>query len=159
CPTGALARIKPREYFQEVGQIEGLLLVDGSHAYGRNIHKSDPPKRLIHALGILLTVLMTGAAIWGIKQFGFGERIFSFLNMRWITGIVGLLGIAAVMTYPARRQVYTRRKGALRYWLLFHAYAGIIAGILILLHGGNRSGGALTTALMITYDLVIFTGI
>ena len=159
CPTGALARVRPREYFTEIGKIEGLLLVDKTHAYGRNIHKSDGPKRLIHILGILLTVAATGAAIVGLQKYGLGERIISFLNMRWITGIVGLAGIAVVMTYPARRQVYTRRAGPLRYWLLVHAYAGIIAGILILLHGGTHSGGALTTALMISWDLVIFTGI
>jgi len=159
CPTGALVRVKPREYFREIGQIRGLLLVDKSRAYGRNIHRSDPPKRLIHTAGILLTVLVTAAAIVGLQRYGLGERIFSFLNMRWITGIVGLLGIAAVMTYPARRQIYTKRAGPLRYWMLAHAYAGIIAGILILLHGGTRSGGALTTALMISWDLVIFTGI
>lgn len=159
CPTGALARIKPREYFAEIGKIEGLLLVDKAHAYGRNIHKSDGPKRLIHILGILLTVIFTGATIYGLQKYGLGDRIVSFLNMRWITGIVGLAGIALVMTYPARRQVYTRRAGPLRYWLLVHAYAGIIAGILILLHGGIHSGGALTTALMISWDLVIFTGI
>src|SRR4030095_6276798 len=58
-----------------------------------------------------------------------------------------------------RRQIYTKRRGPLRYWLLAHAYIGIIAGMLILLHGGTHSGGALTTALMISYDLVIFTGI
>lgn len=159
CPTGALARVKPREYFTEIGQIQGLLLVDKTHAYGRNIHKSDGPKRLIHMAGILLTVAATAATIFGLQRYGLGERIVSFLNMRWITGIVGLAGIAAVMTYPARRQVYTKRAGALRYWMLAHAYVGIIAGVLILLHGGTRSGGALTTALMISYDLVIFTGI
>ena len=159
CPTGALARVKPREYFTEIGKIEGLLLVDKTHAYGRNIHKSDGPKRLLHILGILLTVVLTGATIFGLQKYGLGERIVSFLNMRWITGIVGLAGIALVMTYPARRQVYTRRAGPLRYWLLVHAYAGVIAGILILLHGGIHSGGALTTALMISWDLVIFTGI
>jgi Fe-S-cluster-containing dehydrogenase component/CRP-like cAMP-binding protein len=159
CPTGALARVRPREYFTEIGKIEGLLLVDKTHAYGRNIHKSDGPKRLIHILGILLTVVFTAAAIFGLQKYGLGERIVSFLNMRWLTGIVGLAGIALVMTYPARRQVYTRRAGPLRYWLLVHAYAGIIAGILILLHGGTHSGGALTTLLMISWDLVIFTGI
>jgi len=63
------------------------------------------------------------------------------------------------MTYPVRRQIYTKRAGPLRYWMLSHAYIGIIAGVLILLHGGTHSGGALTTALMISYDLVIFTGI
>jgi Fe-S-cluster-containing dehydrogenase component/CRP-like cAMP-binding protein len=159
CPTGALARINPREYFTEVGRIEGLLLVDKSHALGRNIHKADWPKRAIHLLGVLLTVAATAATVLGLQRYGFGERIYGFLNMRWVTGIVGLAGIAAVMTYPARRQVYTRRRGPLRYWMLAHAYLGVIAGVLILFHGGNRSGGALTTALMITYDLVIFTGI
>jgi hypothetical protein len=159
CPTGALARINPREYFTEIGKIEGLLLVDKSHAVGRNIHKSDWPKRAIHLLGIALTVIATAATIIGLQRYGLGERIYSFLNMRWITGIVGLIGIAAVMTYPARRQVYKRRAGPLRYWMLAHAYLGVIAGILILFHGGTRSGGALTTLLMISYDLVIFTGI
>lgn len=159
CPTGALARVKPREYFTEIGQIQGLLLIDKTHAYGRNIHKSDPPKRLIHSAGILLTLLATAATIYGLQRYGLGERIFSFLNMRWITGIAGLFGIAAVMTYPVRRQIYTKRAGPLRYWMLTHAYIGVIAGMLILLHGGTHSGGALTTALMISYDLVIFTGI
>ncbi|HZM89942.1 MAG TPA: cyclic nucleotide-binding domain-containing protein [Blastocatellia bacterium] len=159
CPTGALARVKPREYFTEIGRIEGLLLVDKTHAYGRNIHKSDGPKRLIHILGILLTVAATVGTIFGLQQYGLGERIYSFLNMRWITGIVGLVGIAAVMTYPVRRQIYTKRAGPLRYWMLAHAYIGVIAGMLILLHGGTHSGGALTTVLMIAYDLVIFTGI
>src|ERR1044072_4482285 len=55
CPTGALARINPREYFTEIGQIEGLVFRDQSHAIGRNIHRSDPPRRLIHILGLLLT--------------------------------------------------------------------------------------------------------
>jgi Fe-S-cluster-containing dehydrogenase component/CRP-like cAMP-binding protein len=159
CPTGALARINPREYFSEIGAIEGLMLVDKTHAFGRNIHKSDPPKRLIHVLGILLTALFTAGTIYGLERYGFGGSIYGFLNMRWLTGIVGLAGIAAVMTYPARRQVYRKRRGPLRYWMLVHAYIGVIAGIIILLHGGNKSGGLLTTALMISWDLVILTGI
>jgi hypothetical protein len=79
--------------------------------------------------------------------------------MRWITGLVGLVGIAGVMTYPARRQVYKRRRGPLRYWLLVHSYLGVIAGIMILLHGGADTGGLLTTALMMSFDLVIATGL
>jgi hypothetical protein len=79
--------------------------------------------------------------------------------MRWITGLVGLVGIAGVMTYPVRRQMYKRRAGPLRYWLLSHTYLGVIAGIMILLHGGTESGGALTKLLMISFDVVIFTGV
>lgn len=159
CPTGALARVNPRTYFEEVGEIQGLLMVDASHAVGRNIHKFDGPKRMLHLAGTLLTVLLTAAAIWGLKSYGLGGRIFSFLNMRWITGLVGLVGIAGVMTYPVRRQKYVKRAGPLRYWLLIHTYLGTIAGIMILLHGGTKSGGILTTGLMISFDLTILTGL
>lgn len=159
CPTGALARVIPRTYFTEIGAIEDFTLFDQTHAAGRNIHKSDPPKRASHIAGILLTLLLTAAAIVGLREFGLGERLLGFLNMRWITGLVGLVGIAGVMTYPVRRNIYTRRAGPLRYWLLSHTYLGTIAGIMILLHGGTDSGGVLTTLLMITFDLVIFTGL
>jgi Fe-S-cluster-containing dehydrogenase component/CRP-like cAMP-binding protein len=159
CPTGALARVNPKEYFSEIGAIEGLAFLDETHATGRNIHRSDPPKRATHITGILLTVLLTAAAIVGLREFGLGERLAGFLNMRWITGLVGLVGIAGVMTYPVRRQMYKRRAGPLRYWLLSHTYLGVIAGIMILLHGGADSGGALTTLLMISFDLVILTGV
>ena len=159
CPTGALARVNPKEYFTEIGAIQGLAFLDQTHATGRNIHKSDPPKRVTHIVGILLTVLLSAAAIFGLREFGLGERLAGFLNMRWITGLVGLIGIAGVMTYPVRRQMYKRRAGPLRYWLLSHTYLGVIAGVMILLHGGADSGGALTTLLMISFDLVILTGI
>jgi hypothetical protein len=63
------------------------------------------------------------------------------------------------MTYPARKQVYRRRAGALRYWMLMHVYLGLVAGVSLLLHGGPTTGGLLTSALMITFDAVILTGL
>jgi hypothetical protein len=82
-----------------------------------------------------------------------------WLNMRWLTGLVGLAGIAGAAAYPVRRQIYRRRAGPLRYWMLAHNYLGVIAGIILLLHGGAQSGGALTTALMISFDLAIGAGL
>lgn len=159
CPTGALARINPRQYFEEMGPIQGLLRLDQHMAAGRNIHRSDPPRRWIHLVGTLLSVMAIGWAIAAIVRYGLAEPLAGFLNMRWITGLVGLVGILGVMTYPVRRQIYRRRAGPLRYWVLVHSYLGVIAGAMILLHGGRDSGGALTTALMISYDLVIATGL
>jgi Fe-S-cluster-containing dehydrogenase component/CRP-like cAMP-binding protein len=159
CPTGALARIDPASYFDEIGAIRGLMMVDRSHAVGRNIHKSDPGRRLIHAVGLIITLALTAAAWYGIQEFGLGGRIASFLNMRWITGMVGLLGIAGAMAYPFRRQIYTRRAGPLRYWMLVHSYAGVIAAVLIMLHAGRSSGGMLTTGLTLSFDLTIVTGL
>jgi hypothetical protein len=114
---------------------------------------------LSHLLGIALTVVLTAVMLIGLDRYGLGERLLGFLNLRWITGLVGLLGIGVVMAYPFRRQIYRRRAGALRVWLLTHLYAGVTGGIMIFLHGGTDTGGMLTTALMISWDLVIATGL
>ncbi len=42
CPTGALVRVNPREYFAEVNGRIGLVFRDQTHAIGRNIHRRDP---------------------------------------------------------------------------------------------------------------------
>ena len=160
CPTGALVRVNPREYFTEVSQKLGLVFRSQSTALGRNIHKKDPTARLWHVLGVLLTVGLTAAFIWGLQRNGLDRPVVgTWLTIRWITGFIGLGGIAVVMAYPARKQVYRRRAGALRYWLLAHVYLGIIAGIVLLLHGGAHTGGALTSLLMVAFDLVIVSGL
>jgi len=160
CPTGALVRVNPREYFTEVGSTISLVFRDETHAIGRNIHKRDPLAQLWHAGGIIGTILFTLATVWALRRYGLDGSIGgSWLTVRWITGLVGLFGIAAVMTYPARKQVYRRRAGALRYWMLMHVYAGVIAGVLLLLHGGRSTGGLLTSLLMISFDLVIASGL
>jgi len=79
--------------------------------------------------------------------------------MRWLTGLSGLAGILVVMTYPIRKQIYRRRAGALRYWLLVHSYIGVAAGLVLLLHSGKQTGGLLTTALYLTFDVVILSGL
>jgi len=159
CPTGALARVDPRSYFAEITQIEGAAFSDHARAPGRNHHRSDPRRRLLHLAGSLVVLLATAGTVAGIKRYGLGGQVLGFLNMRWITGLVGLIGIAVVMTYPVRRRIVKRRAGALRYWMLAHTYLGVAAGIVLLLHGGADSGGWLTVALRGSFDLVILTGL
>jgi Fe-S-cluster-containing dehydrogenase component len=161
CPTGALVRVNPREYFKEVNRRIGLVYRDQTHAVGRNIHQRDPVALLWHTFGVLAVLAATAAIVWGIRRYGLDAELWggTWLTLRWVTGLVGLAGIAAVMTYPARKQVYRRRAGALRYWMLMHVYLGLVAGISILLHGGPTTGGLLTSSLMITFDAVILTGL
>ena len=83
----------------------------------------------------------------------------SWLTMRWLTGLVGLAGGVVVMSYPFRKQIYRRRAGALRYWMLAHAYVGAIAGVTLLLHSGPRTGGLVTTLLYVAFDLTILSGL
>ncbi|MBL8150836.1 MAG: cyclic nucleotide-binding domain-containing protein, partial [Blastocatellia bacterium] len=162
CPTGACIRVTPAEYFNEVGAIIGSgLKRDGSKVYGRKNLPVDRGKQLVHLLGIVSTLILCGATMFGIVKYGLGMPLLqtSWFNFRWITGIVGLLGIVVVMMYPVRRQMWLRRAGSLRHWMLCHAYAGVIAGVLLLLHGGTSLGGPLTASLMIMFDLVILTGL
>lgn len=160
CPTGALVRVNPQEYFGEIEKTLGLVFRDQTHAIGRNIHKSDPIARLWHIAGIVGTLAIAGLIGWVVWRQGFNQPLRgTWLTMRWVTGLVGLVGIAGAMTYPGRKQVYRRRVGALRYWLLAHIYLGVLAGIVLLMHGGSHGGSLLTTMLMLWFDAVIVTGL
>jgi Fe-S-cluster-containing dehydrogenase component/CRP-like cAMP-binding protein len=160
CPTGALVRVDPVAYFEEVQSAQGFVFRDETHAIGRNIHKSDPTARAWHILGIATTLLLIVATVFGLIRFGFDVVIAgTWLTMRWLTGLTGLAGIAIVMTYPLRKQIYRRRVGALRYWMLVHIYAGVAAGLVLLLHSGPRLGGLLTSLLYFVFDLVIASGV
>ena len=160
CPTGALLRVDPVKYFTEVESTQGLIFKDQTQAFGRNIHKSDPLAKILHLSGATAIVLAGVAAIWGLAARGFdGVLAGSWLTMRWATGLIGLFGVAVVMTYPLRKEVYRRRAGALRYWMLVHVYIGALAGLILMLHAGAHTGGILTTLLYIAFDVVIASGL
>lgn len=161
CPTGALVRVNPRDYFDEVKGTIGLIKRGENQAYGVNIHKFDLWARLWHILGTLIVIAGGAGAFLATWQYTQDAALFpgGWLTMRWITGIAGLAGIVWVMAYAARKQVYRRRAGALRYWMLSHIYIGVLAGVVLLVHGGTSSGGLVTTTLMISFDLVILSGI
>ncbi|MBC7901704.1 MAG: cyclic nucleotide-binding domain-containing protein [Saprospiraceae bacterium] len=161
CPTGALVRVNPHEYFDEVGETMGIIQRSKTHAIGENIHKFDFWATVWHVVGIAAVLLGGGAVIWATYKFS-QDIPFSpgtWVTMRWLTGLTGLAGILWVMGYPLRKQIYRRRIGALRYWMLSHIYIGVLAGIVLLVHGGTSSGGLLTSLLMISFDLVIASGI
>ncbi len=161
CPTGALVRVNPREYFDEVNQAIGFIQRSKTHAIGENIHKFDLWARIWHVIGIVSVLAGGGLAVWATRAFAQDIPLSpgGWVTMRWLTGLTGLASIVWVMAYPLRKQIYRRRAGALRYWMLSHIYIGVLAGVLLLVHGGTSSGGLLTTALMISFDLVIASGL
>lgn len=160
CPTGALVRVNPHEYFDEIDKTLGLVFRDQTHAIGRNIHKSDPIALLWHVGGILGALMVTAVMLWAAWRFGMNESLRgTWLTMRWVTGFIGFAGIAGAMTYPARKPIYRKRAGALRYWLLAHVYLGVLAAIALLIHGGSHGGGLLTLVLMLWFDATILTGL
>ena len=160
CPTGALVRVNPREYFSELGNVIGTVYVDQKRAIGRNIHRRDWPARFWHTAGILLTLAVIGATGWAAYHYGLNTPLpGTKWTLRWLTGFAGLASTGVALGYLLRKQVYRWRCGPLRYWLLAHIYFSVIAAVVFLAHGGWHSGGLLTSALMISFDLVILSGL
>ena len=107
-----------------------------------------------------VTILTAIVLVWALGKYGFDTVLAgTWLTLRWLTGIVGFVGVAVVMSYPFRKQVYRRRAGALRYWMLAHVYVGAIAGVVLLFHSGPRTGGLLTSLLYVAFDLTLLSGI
>src|SRR5438552_115090 len=75
CPTGALVRVNPHEYFGEIEKTLGLVFRDQTHAIGRNIHKSDPIARLWHFGGALMTIVIAGLIGWAALHYGFKQHL------------------------------------------------------------------------------------
>jgi hypothetical protein len=159
CPTGALVRVNPREYFSEAKNAIGIVFKDQTHAIGRNIHKRDTPALIVHAVATIGIIAIASAVLWAARRYSLnGHLNGTWLTVRWITGLLGLGSIAGAVTYSGRKQVYTRRVGPLRYWKLIHVYLGLLAGIMLLIHGGRDSGGLLTSSLMVSFDVTIVAG-
>jgi Fe-S-cluster-containing dehydrogenase component/CRP-like cAMP-binding protein len=160
CPTGALVRVNPREYFSEAKNAIGIIFQDQTHAIGRNIHKRDIPARIVHFCGVFAIISIASAVLWAAGRYGLnGHLNGTWLTLRWITGLLGLTSIAGAVTYSGRKQIYTRRAGPLRYWKLAHVYLGLLAGVVLLIHGGRDSGGLLTSLLMVSFDVTIVAGL
>lgn len=162
CPTGALVRVDPREYFDEIKETIGVISRSKTHAVVENIHKFDLIATVWHVIGTAAVIAGGVLALWATQVFSQDALLSGpggWLTMRWATGLAGLASIVWVMAYPFRKQIYRRRAGALRYWMLSHIYMGVLAGVLLLVHGGTSSGSLLTTSLMVSFDLVIASGL
>lgn len=129
CPTGALVRVDPQEYFSEAKNAIGIRFRDDTHAVGRNIHHRDIPAMVIHICGVFAIIAITAAVLWAARRYTLDRHLFgTWLTLRWATGIAGLVTLVGVGSYPFRKQVYRRRAGPLRYWMWAHVYLGLIAG-------------------------------
>jgi Fe-S-cluster-containing dehydrogenase component/CRP-like cAMP-binding protein len=163
CPTGALVRVNPREYFSEIESTLGQkIFVDEKHAAGRNIHQSDPLATASHLVGLLSTLALILGTVWLLVQHRYdlnaqlGDTTWT---IRWATGYAGLTGLIGVMLYPLRKKIYRHRAGPLRYWMLAHVYLGVVAAVLLLVHAGTNFGGWLTTSLYFSFDAVLLSGL
>jgi Fe-S-cluster-containing dehydrogenase component/CRP-like cAMP-binding protein len=160
CPTGALVRVNPREYFDEVKERLGVVFQTPTMAVGRNIHRRDPIWWWCHLAGGLLILATLIGELLAWRNYGFDQRLGALpMTLRWLTGLFGVVAILGAMVYSWRRRKYLRRVGPLRYWMVAHVHLGVVAAVALLLHGGSHRGGPLTTILMLSFDTVLLSGL
>src|SRR5207245_6941232 len=71
CPTGALVRVNPREYFSEAKNAIGIVFQDQTHAIGRNIHKRDTPALIVHAVGAIALITIASPILLAARRHRF----------------------------------------------------------------------------------------
>jgi Fe-S-cluster-containing dehydrogenase component/CRP-like cAMP-binding protein len=139
CPTGAVLRVEPTSYFQELVDVLG----QGNHQNPKNATEHHVPKD-IYLLPILSVLIVSIAAwffhtsyltIWDGVGFSFGiiSTIFMFLSF----------AIAA----RKRMAGFRIQFGSLRLWTNAHLYFGLLAFVFMLFHSKGSSGKWLTSIL------------
>lgn len=74
-------------------------------------------------------------------------------------GVLGTICMAAAALLSARKQVRVRRIGSAQTWMRMHVWLGLLAVPCIWFHSGFALGGALTTAIMVLFYIVIASGL
>lgn len=114
------------------------------------------------------TVLLFVLSHWGYYQLPIEVRIFHPQNadlrssghMGLRFGIVGLLLMILNLGYLARKNLeFLSRWGALRSWMAFHVFTGLVGPALILLHSSFLLRSALGTLSFIAMWVVVVAGL
>src|SRR5205085_10036193 len=92
CPTGALLRVNPLNYFAEAGHAIGTIYHTQTTAIGRNIHQQDQIAQRWHTGGQVATGAVTALTVAAIWYYGLDAHLAgTSWTMRWLTGVGGLL--------------------------------------------------------------------
>ena len=165
CPRGAVLRVDPLKYFDELAlimeseQVEGLEWARAkAETSGSLGHKQRVKPRLTRFINISLGLFAfatagiiaaffaspnprTGGSTWGLG-FGMGATAC----------------IAFAMFLGARKRMRTRPIGNLEVWTQFHMVVGTLGFVAALAHSGFRITGVFTTLLLLIFAIEIISG-
>jgi Fe-S-cluster-containing dehydrogenase component/CRP-like cAMP-binding protein len=169
CPRGAVLRVDPLRYFDELALVMEAEQVDAIHwqrakATGLQGAKAEKTKQRVKprsttfvwvsliffalaAAGIITGFFLspeprTGGTPWGL---GFG--------------IGGGAAILFALFLGARKRMRNISLGPMEVWTQFHMVVGILGFLAALAHAGFKITGIFTTMLMVVFALEILTGV
>ncbi len=106
---------------------------------------------------VLATGLLTAGYIAYVRAAPAGPSGGSYPGLGF--GVLGTACMVAAGLLSARKAVRVWRIGSAQRWMRMHIWLGLLAVPCIWFHSGFAMGGALTTAMMILFYIVIASGV
>ena len=121
CPTGAILRIEPTSYFEELVEVVGRT---GQVAVGKtaNTSKGEPSKWIVP---LVATILSVALGYWSFSEAGYSPWSFKGMALGGIA-FASMLGAVAL---AGRRRLNRRQTqfGRFLIWTRVHIYLGVLA--------------------------------
>lgn len=170
CPTGAILRVEPAAYFPELRAVLGRTQPE---SLPRTEHQRDRVRdRTLRARALLASVVVAGAGVavglslaagapyspWSAPGIALGA-----LALCCLVGALALAGRRRWAGRPRRSRPRTRwtlpvQGGSFLAWMRLHLALGVLFPIFVLCHAGGRSGGAMTSALLLVSLAAVAAG-
>lgn len=156
CPTGAILRVEPTKYWEEIAEV----FKDANRKAIGHTDKA-PRARVMHLMLAAVSALLGGglAAVKAYEVFILGgHRAYSAPMLA--LGFAALFLMLGATALAARRRVANLRVqgGSFLTWTRAHLYMGTLAFWAALLHAGGRFGGTLTASLLMLASGMVATG-
>jgi Fe-S-cluster-containing dehydrogenase component len=160
CPTGAILRVDPKQYFEEIAALRGdsgkADKETGAHAQVR--HTIDQSGYRRSPMPVLVGALVAAAMLLGAWLFGSKPR-----GAASATGVaLGIAGAAACFgatLLAVRRRIRKLGKyGTFQRWTQIHIALGAVGFFAALLHANFSLHGWLTATLLMIFGGVFLSG-
>ena len=106
---------------------------------------------------VVVGALLTAGYVASVRATPYGASGGSWPGLGF--GVLGTACMALAGLLSARKAVRTWRIGSAQQWMRMHVWLGLLAVPCIWFHSGFAFGGALTTALMVLFYVVIASGV
>ncbi len=162
CPRGAILRVDPLRYFDELSMV--MDNEQQEHLRAKAAASLDESKQRVKprsTLFILISALLGGLGIVGIGvlylQSSGPHRGGSPTGL--LFGVISTVLIGVALAYGARKKIRRVALGPLEWWTQFHMVIGVVGFIAALAHAGFQITGVLTALLLLLFGLEVVTGI
>jgi CRP-like cAMP-binding protein len=157
CPTGAILRVEPTQYWEEIAAV-----FQDANRKGIG-HTDKVPRSSLAHLGLgMASALLIGGMV-ALKGYEYamlgGHRGYSWPMIT--LGALALLFMLAAAALAGRRRMARLpfQLGTFLTWTRAHLYLGFLAFVGMLLHAGFRLGGTLTSTLVMFTGAMFATGL